>query len=114
MRMNRIMDSYDASHHFKKRLRKINDMDTLPIEILTRVQEQISEEFVGRKIETLMGYKSLTIYSEKKKNAALGIIKESIENIILSFMDNDDMDLLFDVYKLDNRVIIESKRLIEQ
>lgn len=109
-----IIDNYDMNHHFKKRLRKINDMNTLPADILLSVQNKITEDFVGRKIETQMGFRSLTIYSEKKKNAALGIIKDSIEDIILSYMDSGDMDLLFSIYKLDNRVIIESKRIIEQ
>lgn len=109
-----IMDSYDACNHFKKRLKMVNEKNIVPSEILLSVENQIRNDFVGRKIETEIGYKSLTIYSEKKKNAALGIIKDSIEGIMLSYIDSGDMDLLFSIHKLDNRVIIESKRIIEQ
>ena len=111
---NTIMDSFDASHQFKKRLRRVNEKNIVPNEILIKIQREIKDEFVGRKIETLLGFRSLTIYSEKKKNAALGIIKDSIEGMLLSYIDDGDLDILFSIHKLDNRVIIESKRIIEQ
>lgn len=109
-----ILDTSEASHYFKKRLRTISDKNIVPTEVLSRVQETISSEYTGRRIETSLGMSTLTIFSEKKKNAALGIIKDSIEGIMLSHIDSKDMDLLFNIHKLDNRVIIETKRIIEQ
>ncbi|WP_304576663.1 hypothetical protein [Romboutsia ilealis] len=110
----RLLDRSDVNHYFKKKLRTISDKNIVPTEVLSRVQETISSEYVGRRIETSLGVSSLTIFSEKKKNAALGLIKDSIEGIMLSHVDSGDMDLLFNIHKLDNRVIIETKRIIEQ
>ncbi len=109
-----ILDTIEANYCFKKRLRTISDKNIIPVDVLSRVQETISEEYTGRRIETSLGASSLTIFSEKKKNAALGIIKDSIEGIMLSYVDSRDMELLFNIHKLDNRVIIETKRIIEQ
>ena len=55
----------------------------------------------------------LTILSTKKKNNKMKEIKESVMNKLYEIVDEDDVELLFDINATKNNISILCKRKIE-
>lgn len=112
--MERILDTYEACSFVKKGLQEISKLKSRSNTILVNVNDYIINNYEGKKIETELGKNYLTIYSEKKKNSALNEIKNKIEDIILAEAYSVDLDMLFNIYKNDNKIVIKYKRNMEQ
>lgn len=112
--MERILDTYEACSFVKKGLQEILRSELSTSSILMNVCDYIKDNYEGKKIQTDLGRTYLTIYTEKKKNNALSEIKNKIEEIVLSEMNSNDIDMVFNIFKNDSKIVIKCKRNMEQ
>lgn len=112
--MERLLDTYEASSFVKKRLIELTQLKSSTSSILRNVREIINENYEGKKIETELGRNFLTIYTDKKKNITMNEIKNNIETILLNETKVSDLDMIFNIFTNDNKIIIKCKRNMEQ
>lgn len=112
--MERLLDTYEASSFIKKRLVELTHLKTSTSSMLSSVRDIITETYEGKRIETELGRNYLTIYTEKKKNNAMEEIKNNIHGILLREFNISDLDMIFNIFINDNKIVIKCKRNMEQ
>lgn len=107
-----IYDSYDSGKSLKKNLKKVKKKYSTNM-ILLSLRNDIMTEYAGKGIDTELSDKKLIIFSEKKKNKSMSDIYDYAYNSLLSLVDEDDVDLLFDINTNKSNICIRCKRKIE-
>ena len=102
-----IYNSYDSAKSLKKSLKKVKKKYSTN-QILLTLRNDIMTEYAGIGIDTELSDKKLIIFSEKKKNKYMSDIYEYIYNSLLGLVDEDDVDLLFDINNNKNNVCIRA------
>ena len=113
MRDHDIYDSGITSKMFQRSLQKSKrKYDTH--DILSAIYDFIDYEYDDiDDISIELTRTELTILSTKKKNNKMKEIKESVMNKLYEIVDEDDVELLFDINATKNNISIICKRKIE-
>lgn len=113
MREHDIYDSGMTSKMFQRSLQKSKrKYDTH--DILNAIYDFIDYEYDDiDDISIELSRTELTILSSKKKNNKMKEIKESVMNKLYEIVDEDDVELLFDINATKNNISILCKRKIE-
>jgi len=83
-------------------------------DILSSIYDYIDYEYDDiDDISIELSRTELTILSTKKKNNKMKEIKESVMNKLYEIVDEDDVELLFDINATKNNISILCKRKIE-
>ena len=107
-----IYDSWDLSKSMKKNLKKMKKKYST-YSILSTLEDMISSSYEDIGIETELSSKKLIIHSDKKKNNYMKEIKDFVYESLLSLVDEEDLDLMFDINANKNNICIRCKRNIE-
>lgn len=113
MRDHDIYDSGTTSKMFQRSLQKSKrKYDTH--DILSAIYDFIDYEYDDiDDISIELTRTELTILSTKKKNNKMKEIKESVMDKLYEIVDEDDVELLFDINATKNNISILCKRKIE-
>lgn len=108
-----IYDSGITSKMFQRSLQKSKrKYDTY--DILSNIYDYIDYEYDEEDdISIELSRTELTILSNKKKNNKMKEIKESVMDKLYEMVDEDDVELLFDINATKNNISILCKRKIE-
>lgn len=107
-----IYNSYDSAKSLKKNLKKVKKKYSTN-QILLTLRNDIMAEYAGTGIDTELSDKKLIIFSEKKKNKYMSNIHDYVYSSLLNLVDEDDVDLLFDINTNKSNICIRCKRKIE-
>lgn len=105
-------DSFDINRRIQRDLKKSKKKyDTY--NILQYIHDSVIEEYNNSNISIELDSTELYIYSTKKKSNKMKEITSLVENILDDMVDEEVLNLLFDISMTKNSIYIKCKRKIE-
>ena len=105
-------DSFDINRRIQRNLKKSKKKyDTY--NVLQYIYDCVIEEYNNSNINIELDTTELYIYSTKKKSNRMKEITSLVENILNDIVEEEVLNLLFDISMTKNSIYIKCKRKIE-